>query len=174
MAHSLRRIRPTQPRQRADTAEPISTSVSLLPMARVFPSGQWGQRANIFAGYAQDDWRATENLTINLGLRYEVHTPWIEAHDQQVNFDLVTGQLIAPNCSKVNLGTAPLTCQQSDDRALQRHLRSKEPPAPDRLCLDAVASRRQDGVPRRLQYLLLSGRHRNEPAPPHQSAVHPG
>lgn len=77
-------------------------------------SGQWGQRANIFAGYAQDDWRATENLTINLGLRYEVHTPWVEAHDQQVNFDLVTGQLIAPNCSKVNLGTAPLTCQQSD------------------------------------------------------------
>ncbi len=81
-------------------------------------AGQWGQRANIFAGYVQDDWRATENLTINLGLRYEAHTPWVEAHDQQVNFDLVTGQLIAPNCSKVNLGTAPVTCKQSGSRGL--------------------------------------------------------
>jgi hypothetical protein len=77
-------------------------------------SGQWGQRDNIIAGYLQDDWRATQNLTVNLGLRYEVHTPWVEAHDQQVNFDLLSGQLIAPNCSKVDLGTAPLTCKQSD------------------------------------------------------------
>jgi Carboxypeptidase regulatory-like domain len=75
-------------------------------------AGQWGHRANIFAGYIQDDWRATQNLTLNLGLRYEAHTPWIEAHDLQDNFDLITGQLIAPNCSKVNLGTAPVTCKQ--------------------------------------------------------------
>ena len=75
-------------------------------------AGQWGQRANIFAGYVQDDWRATQNLTINLGLRYEAHTPWIEAHDQQVNFDLFTGQVLAPNCAKVDLGTAPVTCSK--------------------------------------------------------------
>ena len=76
--------------------------------------GEWGQRANIFAAYIQDNWRATENLTVNLGLRYEAHSPWIEAHDLQDNFDLLTGQLLAPNCSRVNLGTAPVTCKQSD------------------------------------------------------------
>lgn len=76
-------------------------------------AGQWGQRANIFAGYIQDDWRATPNLTINLGLRYEAHTPWVEANDKQDNFDLFTGQLLAPDCSKVNLGTAPTTCKES-------------------------------------------------------------
>jgi hypothetical protein len=83
-------------------------------------SGQWGQRANIFAGYIQDDWRATQDLTINLGLRYEAHAPWVEAHDLQDNFDLVTGQLLAPNCAKVNVGTAPVTCQQTSDRGLYK------------------------------------------------------
>jgi Carboxypeptidase regulatory-like domain len=79
--------------------------------------GEWGQRASIFAGYIQDDWRATHDLTVNLGLRYEAHTPWVEARDMQDNFDLISGQLLAPNCSKVNLGTAPVTCKNSS-RAL--------------------------------------------------------
>ncbi len=74
--------------------------------------GEWGQRSTIFAGYVQDDWRATNNLTVNLGLRYEAHTPWVEIHDRQGNFDLISGQLIAPNCSKVDVGTAPVTCKQ--------------------------------------------------------------
>ncbi len=75
--------------------------------------GEWGQRASVFGAYLQDDWRATNNLTVNLGLRYEAHTPWVEEHDAQVNFDLISGQVLAPNCSKVNLGTAPTTCKQS-------------------------------------------------------------
>jgi len=75
--------------------------------------GEWGQRASVFGAYIQDDWRATSNLTLNLGVRYEAHTPWVEEHDHQVNFDLMTGQVLAPNCSIVNLGTAPTTCKQS-------------------------------------------------------------
>lgn len=78
---------------------------------RGIPGGEWGQRANIFGTYIQDDWRATDRLTINLGVRYEAHTPWVEEKDRQVNFDLFTGQVIAPNCSKVDLGTAPTTCR---------------------------------------------------------------
>jgi hypothetical protein len=79
--------------------------------------GGWGQRSSVFAGYVQDDWRAKNNLTINLGLRYDVHAPWTEAHDLQDNFILSSGQLIAPNCSRANIGTAPNTCQQGS-RAL--------------------------------------------------------
>lgn len=75
--------------------------------------GEWGQRASVFGAYIQDDWRATSNLTVNLGLRYEAHTPWVEQHDHQVNFDLMTGQVLAPNCSLVDLGTAPTTCKNS-------------------------------------------------------------
>jgi hypothetical protein len=81
------------------------------------PGGEWGQRASIFGTYLQDDWRATDRLTVNLGLRYEAHTPWVEQDDKQVNFDLMTGEVIAPNCSTVELGTAPTTCRQGS-RAL--------------------------------------------------------
>ena len=56
-------------------------------------SGRWGQRANVFGGYLQDDWHATDTLTLNLGLRYENHTPWVEVQNRQVNFAPFTGQI---------------------------------------------------------------------------------
>ena len=54
-------------------------------------SGGWHQRAWTFAGYVQDDWRITPTLTLNLGLRYEAHTPWIEENNRQSNFGLYSG-----------------------------------------------------------------------------------
>jgi len=56
-------------------------------------TGLWGQRANVFGIYFQDDWRATDSLTLNLGLRYENHTPWVEVQNRQVNFAPITGQI---------------------------------------------------------------------------------
>ena len=42
---------------------------------------------NHFAGFFQDDYRATPRLTINLGVRYELGTVWADANNQLGNFD---------------------------------------------------------------------------------------
>ncbi len=87
---------------------------------RGISGGEWGQRSSVFGAYLQDDWRITNSLTLNVGVRYEAHTPWFEEHDLQDNFDLLTGQLLAPNCSRVTplLGTAPVSCKQVSNRGL--------------------------------------------------------
>lgn len=56
-------------------------------------TGTWGQRNNIFSAYVQDDWRVSSTLTLNLGLRYELNTPWVEVNDRQVNFAPFTGAI---------------------------------------------------------------------------------
>ena len=58
--------------------------------------GEWEQNNSIFAGFVQDDWKLTPKLTFNLGLRYETHTPFVEAHNREVNWDPQTGNFEQP------------------------------------------------------------------------------
>jgi len=51
----------------------------------------WTQSDNIIGIYAEDTWRVTERLTLNLGLRYQAFTPWVEANNQQSNYNFATG-----------------------------------------------------------------------------------
>jgi len=50
-------------------------------------------RGNVFAAYVQDDWRVTPTLTVNLGVRFEDHTPLYETTNREVNFGLYTGTI---------------------------------------------------------------------------------
>jgi hypothetical protein len=51
------------------------------------------QRRYSTAFFVQDDWRATEKLTLNLGLRYDFMTPSYERDNRQANFNPATGTL---------------------------------------------------------------------------------
>ena len=52
------------------------------------------QRQHAYSFYLQDDWRASDRLTFNLGLRYDFMAPQTDAENRVANFDLATGQLI--------------------------------------------------------------------------------
>ena len=54
--------------------------------------GRSGQRQYRDAGFIEDDWKATDKLTLNLGLRYEYDQPIYEVNDKQANVDLATGK----------------------------------------------------------------------------------
>ena len=53
----------------------------------------WQQSSNAIGIYAQDTWRFTDRLTLNLGLRYDAHSPWVEANNQQANYNIATGNI---------------------------------------------------------------------------------
>ena len=49
-----------------------------------------GLRKEQFAGYAQDQWKAARDLTLNYGLRYNFFSPFHEAHNNEDPFDIAS------------------------------------------------------------------------------------
>jgi outer membrane receptor protein involved in Fe transport len=44
--------------------------------------------------YAQDDWRVSKRLTLNLGLRYDRFSPYYEKNNRMSNFDPLTNRIV--------------------------------------------------------------------------------
>ena len=56
--------------------------------------GVWGHRQNRLGFFFQDDYKLRNNLTLNLGMRWEYTSPVVEVKDRQSNFDIATGKIL--------------------------------------------------------------------------------
>jgi hypothetical protein len=61
---------------------------------------------SLYSVYAQDNWRFRRNVTLNLGLRWELNTPRAAAEGNAVNYALTGGQLITNTTNNNGLGKA--------------------------------------------------------------------
>jgi hypothetical protein len=65
---------------------PISARISSIIKLR--------NRQHVPSLFAQDDWKVSQHLTLNLGVRYDYFSPAVELNDKQSNFDYTTGTLL--------------------------------------------------------------------------------
>ena len=82
-----------------------------------------GLRNNLTAGYAQDEWRITPRLTLTVGLRYEVNTPFTDIRNrlnawapgqQSIIYPTAPKGLLFPGDAGVPDGIAPGLLQRRD------------------------------------------------------------
>jgi Carboxypeptidase regulatory-like domain/TonB-dependent Receptor Plug Domain len=69
---------------------------SLAIHDQTFKGATTGRRWKLFRPYIQDDWRVTNNLTLNIGVAWALVTPITEAHNRQANFDVPSLKLFIP------------------------------------------------------------------------------
>ena len=122
----------------------------------------WQQFSNVIGIYAQDTWRVTDRLTLNLGLRYDAHTPWAETNDQQANYNIATGNI---DLAGKNGASRALYNGFYGGRDFQPRIGFAWTPA---------MLGRAHGDPRRVHNFVVSGRHRHEPSSDTQSTFHSG
>ncbi len=80
----------------ASAGNPIASFLLGYPASvdRDFVNTRPGVRMTFAGLYAQDDWRITNRLTINLGLRRDLFTRPVEAFNRQSNFEPATGLIL--------------------------------------------------------------------------------
>jgi Carboxypeptidase regulatory-like domain len=81
---------------------------------QTFLGATTGRRWKMFRPFVEDDWRVTNNLTVNLGIAWSLTTPITEAEGRQANFDFTTGQYLIAGPAP---GIADCTnCTRTDGR----------------------------------------------------------
>jgi|GEM_PF-217138 len=68
-------------------------------VSRAFPSLQVTRRRWGYDFFVTDDFKVNSRLTLNLGVRYELHPNWTEPNGLLSNFDINTGRIVVPNGS---------------------------------------------------------------------------
>jgi hypothetical protein len=80
------------------TGSPIASILMGLPVSgthvQFFDGDMIGRRWKEYREFFEDTWKVSANLTLNLGLAYDVTTPETEAANRFSNFDFATGQFL--------------------------------------------------------------------------------
>ncbi len=71
-------------------------------------------RSKYYGFYGQDSWRATHNLTVNYGLRWEVATPWYDTQNKL--------ETVVPGLQSLAFPTAPVGLVVPGDPGIPRTL----------------------------------------------------
>lgn len=118
----------------------------MMNSGSIGPSSSFNDYNWYLAGYTQDDWRVTNKLTLNLGIRYDWFGPYSEMQNRQANFypnglpGITTGSgvLLYPNQSQHNLHLSTqflqnlaadnIQIQYVSDRALTQESKSNVGP----------------------------------------------
>jgi hypothetical protein len=84
------------------------TGIGMADFLLGYPSGAQltnlavvDQRLKMYSFFYQDDWKFTQKLTLNLGIRYDYATWPYEGYDRMTNFNPVTGIKFTPADSTV-------------------------------------------------------------------------
>ncbi|MBI4469564.1 MAG: TonB-dependent receptor [Acidobacteria bacterium] len=87
------------PLRRTGTGHPFADFLlGLANTAAVSTRSVSGLRNREYLFFVQDDWKATRNLTVNIGVRYELVTPFWEVNNRQSNFII---DRLSPDFSKL-------------------------------------------------------------------------
>ena len=85
-----------------NTADLLLGQVGLGIHDQTFSGATTGRRWKMYRPFVQDDWRVSNNLTVNLGFAWAFTTPITEAQNRMANYDFATGKLYVA-------GNSPLT-----------------------------------------------------------------
>jgi hypothetical protein len=85
-----------------------TTGIGMADFLLGYPSGAQltnlavvDQRLKMYSFFYQDDWKVTQKLTLNLGIRYDYATWPYEAADRMTNFNPLTGVKFTPANSPI-------------------------------------------------------------------------